>query len=70
MTGRIPQGVLAMLVADEPELALKDARNHAARMREEGEALAEWVLSAPDLLTASDRLEAGLGRMFEKDEEP
>jgi hypothetical protein len=65
---RIPQGVLGMLLRDAPELLARDAPNHAAVMAEEGATLAEWVLSAPDLLTASDRLEAGLGRLFESED--
>jgi hypothetical protein len=53
---RIPQTALAMVVADAPDLLARHAVNHAAVMRLEGEALAEWVMSAPSLTDATDRL--------------
>lgn len=53
---RIPRGALAMLVADCPDPRAADAVNHAAVMRDEGEWLVRWVLSAPSQLSALDRL--------------
>ncbi len=63
---RIPQGCLGILVADCGDLLARDAQAHYALMREQGESIFEWVMSAPSLTTATDRLGAVLDNLTDE----